>query len=127
MTVPAVEVPYNTVLYARSLFEHLEAPVLMFNVPPDDDGVRNLDIDVHLNQELTQTISSLMASLRFNRRTFSTRSGYHGLGVIASMNDHFFHAVGRKLRGHAVQLLRTNEGIIRQKFPGCFRSHAELA
>jgi tubulin alpha len=66
----AVVEPYNTVLCVHSLLEHTDVTVMLDNEALYDICRRNLDIErptyTNLNRLLSQIISSLTASLRFD-------------------------------------------------------------
>merc|ERR1719182_417604 len=66
----AVVEPYNTVLCVHSLLEHTDVTTMLDNEALYDICRRNLDIErptyTNLNRLISQTISSLTASLRFD-------------------------------------------------------------
>merc|ERR1739838_517321 len=66
----AVVEPYNSILSTHSLLEHTDVAVMLDNEAIYDICRRNLDIErptyTNLNRLISQTISSLTASLRFD-------------------------------------------------------------
>jgi tubulin alpha len=66
----AVVEPYNSILSTHSLLEHTDVAVMLDNEAVYDICRRNLDIErptyTNLNRLISQVISSLTASLRFD-------------------------------------------------------------
>lgn len=66
----AVVEPYNSVLSTHSLLEHLDVAVMLDNEAIYDICRRQLDLEkptyTNLNRLVSQVISSLTASLRFD-------------------------------------------------------------